>query len=110
MLRFDNQWRFDSPGSIESGVVDDFLDLINRICGQGNRRAILEHFKSQFASAAGVPHHVSSNENWAASDLDRMMDEAAANAPQFIDAFYTACEQLKQRNPEMALPDAARIN
>jgi hypothetical protein len=110
MLVFDNRWRFDSPGPIERGVVGDFLDLINRISGQGQRKAILEHFKSSFAAAAGNPYHVSSNESWAASDLDRVMDEAAANGPLFINAFYTACEQLRQRSPDMALPEAARIN
>lgn len=110
MLRFNNQWRFDSPGPIEPGVVGDFLDLINRISGQGSRKAILEHFKSAFAAAAGVPYHSSSDASWAASDLERTMDEAAANAPLFIDAFCSACEQLQQRAPDMALPDAARIN
>ncbi|MFT6671369.1 MAG: hypothetical protein ACJAVZ_002843, partial [Afipia broomeae] len=74
------------------------------------RKAILEHFKSAFAAAAGLPYHSSSDASWAASDLDRAMDQAAANAPLFIDAFYAACEQLQQRAPEMALPDAARIN
>lgn len=28
----------------------------------------------------------------------------------FIDVFYSACEELQQRAPEIALPDAARIN
>ena len=77
MLRFNNQWRFDSPGPIEPGVVGDFLDLINRISGQGSRKAILEHFKSAFAAAAGMPYHSSSDASWAASDLERTMDEAA---------------------------------
>ena len=104
MLRFNNQWRFDSPGPIEPGVVSDFLNLINRISGQGSRKAILEHFKSAFAAAAGIPYHSSSDASWAASDLERTMDEAAANAPLFIDAFYSACEQLQQRAPDMALP------
>lgn len=110
MLLFDHQWRFDSPGPIAPGVVSGFLDLINRISGQGQRKPILEHFKSAFAAAAGVPYHSSSDASWAASDLDRLMDEAAANAPLFIDAFYTACEQLRQRDPDIALPDAGRIN
>src|SRR5581483_2889023 len=110
MLMFDHQWRFDSPGPIAPGVIGEFLDLINRISGQGPRKSILEHFKSAFSGAAGLPYHSSSDVSWAASDLERSMDEAAANAPLFIDAFYTACEQLRQRNHDMALPDAARIN
>jgi hypothetical protein len=38
------------------------------------------------------------------------MSEAAANAPMFIDAFYSACESLKAANPEMAVPGIRRIN
>jgi hypothetical protein len=110
MLPLDNNWRFDSPGPIKPGVANAFSDLINRICGQGSRHAILEHFKSRFAAAAGVPNHRSSNESWAATDLDRIMDEAAANAPLFIEAFYDACHDLGLRNEGMVVPDAARIN
>ena len=110
MLHFDNRWRFDSPGRIEHDVEVRFLDLINRICAQGNRQNILEHFKSYFSTAAGTPHYVSSNASWAASDLERVMDDAAANAPLFIEAFYIACERLQQQNPDMALPGINRIN
>ena len=53
MLEFEGKWRFDSPGSIEIEVVWAFRELIDTICGQGRRKAILEHFKSHFASAAG---------------------------------------------------------
>ena len=77
MLQFDNRWRFDSPGPIEGDVETGFIDLINRVCGQGHRQTILEHFKSHFAAAAGVPHHVSSDASWAASDFEKVMSEAA---------------------------------
>jgi hypothetical protein len=108
MLVFDDQWRFDSPGPIAPRVVGDFLGLINRMSGQ--RKPVLEHFKSAFAAAAGISYYSSSDEGWAASDLERAMDEAALNAPLFINAFYTACEQLRQRNPTIAVPEVARIN
>ncbi|MGB7406202.1 MAG: hypothetical protein WA906_10975 [Pacificimonas sp.] len=110
MLQFDSRWRFDSPCRIEPGVDAAFLDLINRICGQSSRKALLEHFKSHFAAAAGVPHHASSDSSWATTDLERVMGEAGANAPLFIDAFYGACEQLRLNYPEMALPDIGRLN
>ena len=110
MLQFDSRWRFDSPGPIEPAIEAAFLDLINRICGQGIRKGILEHFKSHFSAAAGVPHHVSSDSSWAASDLEQVMGQAAENAPLFIDAFYSACEQLRLQNPEMGLPDVGRLN
>lgn len=110
MLQFDKRWRFDSPGPIAPAVEVAFLELINRICGQGQRKMFLEHFKSYFAAAAGVPHHLSSDSSWAATDLERVMGEAGANAPLFIDAFYRACEQLRLSQPELALPDISRLN
>jgi hypothetical protein len=110
MLHFDGAWRFDSPGPIPNGVVNSFSDLINRIVAQGNRKLLLEHFKSFFAGAAGTTHYISSDVGWAASDLNRVMEEAAGNAPLFIEAFYNACEVLRERQPEIGLPDTGRIN
>lgn len=110
MLQFDNRWRFDSPGPIEQGVKANFLDLINRVCTQGNRYSILEHFKSHFCSAAGIPYHRSTSESWAASDLESRIEDAGVNAAVFIEAFYDACEKLKARDADIAVPDINRIN
>ena len=110
MLEFEGKWRYDSPGSIEREAVWAFRELIDRICGQGRRKGILEHFKSHFASAAGVPHDTSSDESWASTDLDSVMSEASENAPLFIEAFYNACEELERRHPEMEMPGVGRIN
>jgi hypothetical protein len=68
MLTFNGAWRFDSPGEIANGVVDGFSTLIAGIAGQGNRQAILEHFKSYFANAAGMTSSRSSNASWAQTD------------------------------------------
>ena len=87
-----------------------FRGLIDRICGQGSRRKVLERFKSHFAEAAGVPYHRSSNEGWASSDLDYVMTQAAENAPLFIEAFWDGCEKLKARYPNMAMPPVSKIN
>ena len=76
MLEFDNRWCLDSPGSIEGDVENGYLDPINRVCGQGHRQSILEHFKSNFATAAGIPHYMSSNASWAAIDLEKVVGEA----------------------------------
>ena len=54
MLQFDGRWRFDSPGPIEAAVQEGFRDLIIRVCGQGQRKAILEHFKARFCAAANT--------------------------------------------------------
>lgn len=52
MLQFNGNWRFDSPGPIEPAAREAFRDLINRICGQGQRKAVLEYFKARFCAAA----------------------------------------------------------
>ncbi len=110
MLEFEGKWRFDSPGPIEREVIWGFRELIDRICNQGQRKGILEHFKSHFASAAGTAHYTSSDEGWASTDLDRIMDTASENAPMFIEAFCNACEELERDRPEMEMPGVGRIN
>ena len=110
MLNFSGEWRYESPGALPSGVDDEFRLLIEKICVQGPRKLILEHFKRHFASAAGVQHYDSSDVDWASTDLERMMSEAAENAPLFVEAFYGACEALESRYPEMTMPGVERIN
>ncbi len=110
MLEFSGEWRYDSPGAMPSGVKDEFHILIEKICAQGSRKQILEHFKRYFASAAGVQHSDSSNVGWALTDLERVMSEAAENAPLFVEAFFDACEALESRYPEMAMPGVERVN
>ena len=87
-----------------------FRQLIDRLCGQGSRREILEHFKSHFAAAAGVPYHRSSDEGWASTDLDAFMSQARTNAPLFIEAFWNGCETLKEDFPKMVMPPVSTIN
>jgi len=110
MLIFDNRWRFDSPGPIEGDVEARFLDLINRIAAPGPRKAILEEFKKQFARAGSIEYYPSSSERFIDGDLAVAMSSAAANAPLFIEAFWTACENLQRRDADMAVPDVIRIN
>jgi len=110
MLKFDKQWRFDSPGDISSPVITAFQDFIGIIANQGSRRDTLEHFKSYFASAAGISSSWSSSESWAESDLYDYMQRAAVNAPLFIEAFYDGCESMRKAEPDYAIPDITRIN
>ena len=110
MLEFDGNWRYESPRAVKPEVDMAFRRLIDRICGQGSRKEILEHFKSHFATAAGEPYQRSSNEGWASTDLDYVMRKAAENAPLFIEAFWDGCETLKARYPLMAMPPLNRIN
>ncbi len=110
MLKFNEAWRFDSPGPISDGVRHGFSDLIGKIAAQGDRQKILEHFKGYFASAAGTTSIWSSSESWAESDLHDLMSGAAENAPLFVEAFYEACVALRARHPQFAVPDVNRIN
>jgi hypothetical protein len=110
MLKFDGIWRFNSPGKITDGVKEDFFDLIRKTVAQGERQRLLEHFKSYFANAAGSTFSWSSNESWAITDLYTHMNEAADNAPTFIEAFYDACFALGNKHPDFAVPDAGMIN
>ncbi len=81
MLNFEGAWRFDSPGPIPDDVSNAFFELIGRIATPDNRKAILEHFKDYFASAAGSSSSYSSSTSWAESDLLGYMGHAASNAP-----------------------------
>ena len=52
----------------------------------------------------------SSSASWAETDLHSDMQDAAKNAPLFIEAFYEACESLRLGNTQLGLPDLPRIN
>jgi hypothetical protein len=110
MLKFNGAWRFDSPGAIPQGVIDDFFELIGRIVAQGECQKILELFMVYFASAIGSASSWSSSASWAETDLHAYMDRAAENAPLLIEAFHDACETLHKNNPDLAVPDVARMN
>lgn len=107
MLKFDSSWRYDSPGAVPMGVVRAFSEFISKLVPPHNSHPTLEHFKQYFARAAGADYHPSSSQSWAQTDLDEHMERAAANAPLFIEAFYSACDDLPDDYP---VPDVARIN
>jgi hypothetical protein len=110
MLKLNPEWEYDSPGPIAPGVSNAFWQVTTRISGKGSTKRILELFKSCFADAAGETSSSSSDVGWASTDLQRIMDTAASNAPLFIDAFYTACEKLRESQPALPIPDDNRIN
>lgn len=90
-------------------VVSEFGDLIGKIAAQGDRRDLLEHFKGYFCGAIGAAHYWSSNESWAYTDLLKYMEEAARNPALFIEAFYDACEALRQEG-KYELPGVGLMN
>jgi hypothetical protein len=107
MLHFDGKWRFETPGAIPNSVVNEFSALVGKVAAQGDRKRLLEPFKTYFANAAGLTSNWSSDVGRAETDLGNYMRNAAENAPMFIEAFYDACEAL---HPTITVPDVVMIN
>lgn len=101
----DPDWRFESPGPLSDGAYHHFLAWAKRIASQGLVQDILEDFKWRF-SHGGTAR--SSSANWAEHDLANLMQAAAKNAPLFIDAFVSACADLKGQGVEV--PSVRAIN
>lgn len=115
MLTFNPSWRFQPPAdgryrnsAIPSEAIWEFDSLISKVTTQGDRWDMLEYFKGAFSRAVGQTHFRSSSESWAESDLSSVMSLAAQNAPLFLEAFYNACEGLRQK--AFFTPDAPLIN
>lgn len=115
MLKFNSKWRLEPPADgiyINSHIPEEALwefdGLIGKVATQGRRWDVLEHFKRAFCRAAGQPHHRSSSESWAETDMSSAMAAAAENAPLFLEAFYEACLELMEE--ELFAPDAGMIN
>jgi hypothetical protein len=116
-LKFNNQWRSQSPADgrfinreLPPGAVNDLLALASKVATQGNRKQVLEHFKSFTAHVSGRTHTSSSDVGWAESDLASNVKYGAENAPLLIEAFYDACNSLIQQNPDWWLPDEGYLN
>jgi len=107
-MKMEGAWRFDSPGALPREAVIEFDTLLGKVAAQGNRWAILEHFKRYFAGACGSTANRSSSESWAESDLNNLIWQAADNAPLFIEAFYEGSEAL--HGDDFTLPEVGRIN
>lgn len=103
-MKMELFWRFDTPGQMPLEPVRGFETLIDKVVAQGNRWSLLEHFKSHFGGSGS-----SSSESWAKSDLNRLVGEAAENAPLFIEAFYEACEALLDDAKAYETLEAARV-
>lgn len=95
MLQFDSRWRFGSPGALPGDVVDEvFEQIIRRVASHGDPQDILELFKRRFGQVTGQPDWRSSNESWAASDLQDYMRRASDNAALFLEALYDGLQDV----------------
>jgi hypothetical protein len=122
MLKFTPRWRAKPPEdgrfftcAIPDRAIDAFQDLISTVLTQGNRWAMIEHFKGYFARASGSAHVRSSTESWAETDLWSYSRSAAENAPRFLEAVYDACEELRKELREESaegffVPELSDIN
>jgi len=108
MLKFDDEWRYESPGKIPDGFQDEITGVISKIA-RGDQD-VLETFKNKFAYAVGQSTSQSSSASWAETDLHRYMDSASLNAPMFIEAFFDGCEAVRKEYKERSVPDMKFIN
>lgn len=108
-LQFPDSWRFKSLSDsvIPNAAIDEFEKLIGIIAAKENRWELLEYFKECFSHAVGSTSVWSSSESWASRDLRSYLEEAAKNPPLFLEAFYDACENLRNK---CAVPDVEHIN
>lgn len=110
MLKFENTWRFDSPGPIPAETKDALWALLTKVIAQRGEQAITEQFKQFFGSAAGETVYRSSDRGWAISDLRSHFESAADNGPMFLEALYDSFSGVQSRNPDLALPDLDHVN
>ena len=117
VLMFPAAWRFHPPYSeqlhtdkIPDGAVHDFMGMIRKTATQGDLQGFLEHFKRFFCATNGNPHYRSSSASWAETDLQTEMFSAVENAPLFIEAFYDACDSIRNRAGDFFAPDQNMIN
>jgi hypothetical protein len=120
MLQFSSKWRVTPPADgtyktaeIPKAAILEIAAVIKTMAGSapyGEGQNVLEHFKGYFASAAGGYGGRSSSFDYAEYDLMERMEEAATNAPKFIEAFHDACETGRPAYETINVPDAEYIN
>ena len=112
MLNFPGAWRFRPPvgyDPIPADVVSNIFDLIRRTARQDQEyQRTLERFKTSFALAGDAVDGWSSSASWAETDLLSLMQDATANAPLFIEAFYEGWEA--SRDEGLDVPDTDVMN
>ncbi|HET6976344.1 MAG TPA: toll/interleukin-1 receptor domain-containing protein [Pyrinomonadaceae bacterium] len=116
-LLFNGAWRFVPPpdgkfrnSSIPTSALNECLDLIRKVSTQGDLQDVLEHFKGYFCRALGTAHVQSSSIGWTETDLRSYMEQAAENAPLFIEAMVEACRAASRLGENFYAPDSSAIN
>jgi hypothetical protein len=112
MLQFDPSWRFDSPGAVDTEVVNEIIqNVINRVAADCGRKQILEIFKRRFAQSVGITTGESSSESWAESDLEHFVRQAAdLNVALFAEALFDALMDIESTSSNAAIPPWRYVN
>ena len=112
MLQFDPNWRFYSPGTVGTDVVNEIIQyVINRVAADCGRKKILETFKRRFAQSVGATTGTSSSESWAETDLENFMRQSAdQNAALFAEALHDGLLDIKSTSVNAAIPSWEYVN
>jgi hypothetical protein len=91
--------------TVPQAAVEEFAALITRVAEGHAEAEVQKTYQNEFARALGtrVVH-------FAPLTLKGAMYEAARNAPLFIDAFYSACLELKTNKSAVQIPTVETIN
>jgi hypothetical protein len=111
MLNFNPLWRLQPPaddelhhGTIPHEAVEEFTRLIRAIAIGPSRKTLWEHFKRRFSGPAGREYWGSTNAGFAEQDGVDYMQDAAQNAPLFLEAFCDGWGELTNQNPQQIPP------
>lgn len=116
MLNFNMRWRFRAPaddefhhGVIPAEACQQFSALIRRFNPAGNQN-VWEAFKERFRAVTNEYYGPSTNAYFAQYDCREALNNAAANAPMFIEAFYDVLVELQAGGIVPDFPAADLIN
>ncbi|ABC27497.1 conserved hypothetical protein [Hahella chejuensis KCTC 2396] len=109
-LQMTSELRFPmgSTTPLSDLSVDDFISLIRKVSGAMDRQRIIEVFKQHLCKVSGDYYARSSSLDWAESDMSRLAQNAAQDAPNFIAAVYETLEELERSGA--TVPTVQHIN
>jgi hypothetical protein len=122
-LKFPGRWRVQPPEdregcyyrTVPALAVEQFIDLIKKVAGQGHKKRVFECFKQHFSAVTDHGYGPSTTTDYSLFDMTaRANGAAAANAPLFVEAFYSACaailEWRLENDEQIWAPDADMVN
>lgn len=116
-LTFDFAWELMPPqdsnyinSKIPADALEEFFVMLTRSANRsGDAEEVYYIIRAGFSEAMGQPVYRSSSLYFAPHDAKSAMEHAAENAPIFISALYSVCEQIRQQF-EAKAPDVPVIN